>query len=49
MESAAIRNGIFLPNCSDLILEKNVLVIKKIFLRSLEQFIRTVKGQNNFW
>ena len=35
--------------------KKNVLVIKaegrefaKI-LRSLEQFIRTVKGQNNFW
>ena len=49
-------------NCSDLLLEKIVLVIgKKLlkfeaegqelskFLRSLEQFIQTVKGQNNFW
>ena len=49
-------------NCSDLLWEKIVLVIKKIFwkfeaedrefakcLRSLEQFIQTVKGQNNFW
>ena len=48
-------------NCSDLLSEKNVLVIeKKIlkfeaegqefanFLRSLEQFIQTVEGQNNF-
>ena len=22
---------------------------EKLFLRSLEQFIQTVKGQNNFW
>ena len=38
--------------------KKNVLVIKKFkaegrdfskILRSLEQFIHTVKGQNNFW
>ena len=29
--------------------KKNGLVIKKNFLRSLEQFIQTVKGQNNFW
>ena len=48
-------------NCSDLLWEKIVLVIKKnlkfeaeggVFsknLRSLEQFIQTVKGQNNFW
>ena len=46
-------------NRSDLIWKKkNVLVIEKnskaegqefeIFLRSLEQFIQTVKGQNNF-
>ena len=38
--------------CSDLLLEKIVLVIEKNFakvLRSLEQFILTVKGQNNFW
>jgi hypothetical protein len=49
-------------NCSDLLLEKIVLVIEKkllkfeaegrefeFFLRLLEQFIQTVKGQNNFW
>ena len=49
-------------NCSDLLSEKNVLVIEKKllkfkaedrefakFLRSREQFIQTVKGQNNFW
>ena len=46
-------------NCSDLLWEKVVLVIEKNFeaegwefakfLRSLEQFIQTVKGQNNFW
>ena len=41
-------------NCFDLLREKIVLVIKKTFefakiLRSLEQFIQTVKGQNNFW
>ena len=43
--------------CSDLLWEKIVLVIEKNFwnfefskiLRSLEQFIQTVKGQNNFW
>ena len=46
-------------NCSDLLWEKNILVIEKTFeirgwkfakiLRSLEQFIQTVKVQNNFW
>ena len=49
-------------NCSDLLWEKIVLVIRKKllkfeaegtlfskFLRSLEQFIQTVKGQNNSW
>ena len=39
-------------NCSDLLWEKIVLVIEKNFLKiliSLEQFIQTVKGQNNFW
>ena len=46
-------------NCSDLLWEKIVLVIEKNFeaegqefakiLRSLEQFIQTVKDQNNFW
>ena len=48
-------------NCSDLLWEKIVLVIEKIrefeaegrefakFLRSVEQFIQTVKGQNYFW
>ena len=50
----------YYQNCSDLLREKNVLVIKKNFeieaedrefakfLRSLEQFVQTVKGQNNF-
>ena len=36
-------------NCSDMLREKKVLVIQKNFLRSLEQFIQTVRGQNNFW
>jgi hypothetical protein len=47
-------------NCSDLLWEKIVLVIEILkfeaegrefakILRSLEQFIQTVKGQNNFW
>ena len=49
-------------NCSDILWEKIVLVIKKNFwnsrlkaenlnflLRSLEQLIQTVKGQNSFW
>ena len=35
-------------NCSELLWEKIVLVIKK-FLRSLKQFFQAVKGQNNFW
>ena len=53
------NHGILLPNCSDLLFEKIVLVIEKNFeaesrefakfLRSLEKFIQTVKGQNNFW
>ena len=29
--------------------KKNVLVIEKKLLRSLEQSIQTVKGQNNIW
>ena len=28
---------------------KNCSSDREIFLRSLEQFIQTVKGQNNFW
>ena len=46
-------------NCSDLLWEKNVRVIEKFFwnsmlkaenfLRTLEQFIKTIKGQNNSW
>ena len=48
-------------NCSDLLWEKIVLVIEKKnryeaegwefpkILRSLEQFVQTVKGQNSFW
>ena len=46
------KNGILLPNC-----EKNCSSEQEKaegrefaqFLRSLEQFIQTVKGQNNFW
>ena len=34
----------FYQNCSVLLREKFAE-----FLRSLEQFIQTVKGQNNFW
>ena len=47
-------------NCSDLLWEKNVLVIEKIFWNSrlkaeklatfyLFNLFKTVKGQNNFW
>ena len=41
-------------NCSDLLWEKIVLVIAEgrefaKFLRSLEQYVQTVEGQNNFW
>ena len=45
-------------NCSDILWEKSVLVIEKNFwnsrlkakiLRSLEQFVQTVKGKNHFW
>ena len=48
-------------NCSDLLWEKNVLVIEKLFWNSRlkaenlqnfwdhEQFIQAVKAQNNFW
>ena len=52
--SSSCGHGIFYQNCSELLWEKFVLLIKKKFefanfLRSLEQFIWTVKGQNNFW
>ena len=43
---------LFFENCSDLLWEINVLIIEKNFhkfLRSLNQFIWTVKGKNNFW
>jgi hypothetical protein len=49
---------VFYQNCSDPMWEKIVLKLLKFeaegwemanFLRSLEQFVRTVKGQNNFW
>ena len=43
-------------NCSDLLWEKKcssdqekLLKFEAECLRSLEQFIQTVKGQNNFW
>jgi predicted ATPase len=41
-------------NCSDLLREKLLKFEAEgrefaKFLRSLEQFIQTVKGQNNFW
>ena len=35
-------------NCSDPLWEKKILVIEKNFLKLLEQFIQTVKDQNNF-
>ena len=56
------RNGILLPNCSDLPWEKKCSSDREKLLkfeaegreftknlRSLQQFIQTVKGQNNFW
>ena len=55
------KNGILLPKLFWPTVRKIVLVIEKNlkfeaegrefskFLRSLEQFIQTVKGQNNFW
>ena len=41
-------------NCSDLLWEKHLIFETKgrefaNILRSLEQFVRSVKGQNNFW
>ena len=42
-------HGILLPDFSNFLWEKNVLVIEKNFLGSVEQFIRTVKGQYNVW
>ena len=45
-------------NCSYLLWEKKILVMEKFeaegresakSLRSLEQFVGIVKGQNNFW
>jgi hypothetical protein len=50
------RNGILLPKlfrptlrkkCSSY--QENFLKLEAKILRSLEQFVRTVKGQNNFW
>ena len=42
-------------NCSDpmwekivIVIEKNWIIIAK-FMRSLKQFIQTVKGRTNFW
>ena len=62
VKSVVILGTVFCyQNCSDLLWEKNVLVIEKNvwnsrlkaefakLLRSLEQCIQTVKGQNNFW
>ena len=42
----SLRNGILLPIFWPSV-RKNCSSAK--FLRSLEQFIQTVKGQNNFW
>ena len=55
------RNGILLPKLFRPALKKNFRDQEKLlkfmaegqefakFMRSLEQFIQTVKGQNNFW
>ena len=46
----ACNNGsILLPKLFRHTVKKIILVIEKNILRSLEQFIQTVKGQNNFW
>ena len=54
--SNMIRNGILLPTVrKEFQCSRKTLKFKAegrefaIFLRSLEQFIQTVKGQNNFW
>ena len=38
----------FNQNCSDLLWEKNCSSDLEKLLRSLEQFIQTLEGQNNF-
>ena len=52
------NNGILVPKVFWPTVRKTVLMILKLeakgqeygkILRSLEQFIQTVKGQNNFW
>ena len=36
-------------NCSDLLWEKRISSDREKLLRSLEQFVQTVKGQKKFW
>ena len=43
------RNSIFLPKLFWSTVRKNCSSDQEKRLRSLEQFIQTVKGQNNFW
>ena len=58
--SISVKNGILLPKLFSPTVRKNCDREKLLkfeaegrefakFLRSLEQFIQTVKGQNNFW
>ena len=42
-------NGILLPKLFWPTVRKKCSSDREFFLRSLEQFIQTVKGQNNFW
>ena len=46
---ASLKMVFCYQNCSDLLWEKNCCSDREKLLRSLEQFIETVKGQNNFW
>ena len=51
------HNGIFLPNCENKLFYDRGKLLKfeaegqefAKFMRSFEQFIQTVKGQNDFW
>ena len=44
-----LENGILFTKIVLTYCEKNCFRIEKNFLRSLEQFIQTMKSQNNFW
>ena len=44
-----VKSGILLPKLFWPTVRKNYSSDREKLLRSLEQFIQTVKGQNNFW